>query len=121
MVTVSDATAAQDVTERGPGHLWARQPPVVSLFLSNGNQMQLVLLTSNLTLTVSGTPAGRYGTETCRYPLRDSENQIMKPAALLDPIPIKSLQRRRSHTPMSIGRVSQTHQHGQESITYMTS
>ena len=55
----------------------ARQPPVVPLFLSNGNQMQLVLLllTSNLTLTVSGTPAGRYGTESLKraYVLRDSE------------------------------------------------
>jgi len=54
---VSNATAAQDATERGPEQLRARQPPVVSLFLSNGNQMQLVLLTPNQTLTVSSTPA----------------------------------------------------------------
>ena len=70
---MSDATAAQDATERGPEQLRARQPPVVSLFLSNGNQMQLVLLTPNQTLTVSGTPAGRYGTERCRDVLRDSQ------------------------------------------------
>ena len=38
-------------------------------------QLVLLLLTSNLTLTVSGTPAGRYGTESLKRAdvLRDSE------------------------------------------------
>ena len=37
--------------------------------------MQLVVLTPNQTLTVSGTPAGRYGTESLKRAdvLRDSE------------------------------------------------